>query len=130
MRRVGSMLQPFTTPRPEREPRTASEAALLQDEARYASLCDALERNGIYAHRYGLGRWFVSTAHDDAIVEETLERVRRAVGELAYQRLTAMACDGSSQGLVHSLPTSTFPLLHLHAASPATCRSMRPPTGT
>jgi glutamate-1-semialdehyde 2,1-aminomutase len=82
VRRVGSMLQPFTTPRPEHEPRTPAEAVLLQNEACYARLCDALERHGVYAHRYGLGRWFVSTAHDDAVVEETLERVGRAVADL------------------------------------------------
>ena len=82
VRRIGSMLQPFTTARPEREPRTPSDAVLLQDEARYAQLCDALERHGIYAHRYGLGRWFVSTAHDDAVVEETLDRVGRAVADI------------------------------------------------
>ena len=46
VRRIGSMLQPFTTARPEREPRTPFEVGLLQDEARYSSLCDALERTG------------------------------------------------------------------------------------
>jgi glutamate-1-semialdehyde 2,1-aminomutase len=83
VRRIGSMLQPFTAPRPDREPRTVAEAASLQDDAKYAALCDALERHGIYAHRYGLGRWFVSTVHDAAVIEETLERFGRALGELA-----------------------------------------------
>jgi glutamate-1-semialdehyde 2,1-aminomutase len=83
VRRIGSMLQPFTAPRPESEPRTALDASALQDDERYSALCDALERRGIYAHRYGLGRWFVSTAHDAAVVDETLGRVRAAVGELA-----------------------------------------------
>ncbi len=86
VRRIGSMLQPFTGGRPEREPRTSREAALLQDDGRYALLCDALEHHGIYAHRYGLGRWFVSTAHDDAVVEETLERVGRAINHLGSVR--------------------------------------------
>ena len=77
------MLQPFLRPRPPEPPCTPAEAARLQDDARYAALCDALERQGVYAHRYALGRWFVSTAHDDAIVDETLERVDAAVRECA-----------------------------------------------
>lgn len=82
VRRVGSMLQPFLRGRPELPPRSTSEVAALQDEPRYARLCDALERNGIYAHRYPLGRWFVSTAHDDEIVEETLARFATALATL------------------------------------------------
>jgi glutamate-1-semialdehyde 2,1-aminomutase len=83
VRRVGSMLQPFLSSRPAEEPRTPDEAASLQDPVRYASLCDALERHGVYAHRYPLGRWFVSVAHDDAVIDETIERVRAAVGEIS-----------------------------------------------
>lgn len=83
VRRVGSMLQPFASVRPVEEPRTPAEAAALQDDAWYGSLCDALERHGVLAHRFPLGRWFVSTAHDDAIVGETLERVDAACAALS-----------------------------------------------
>ena len=83
VRRVGSMLQPFLRARPLEDPRTTADAARLQDDDRYGALCDALERHGIYAHRYPLGRWFVSTAHDDSIIDETLERVSTAVREFA-----------------------------------------------
>lgn len=81
-RRVGSMLQPFLSPRPSEPPRTPAAASVLQDDGRYANLCDALEAHGIYAHRYPLGRWFVSTAHDDAVIGETLERVGAAAAML------------------------------------------------
>ena len=83
VRRVGSMLQPFLRPRPPEEPRTTADAAQLQDDDGYGALCDALEQHGVYAHRYPLGRWFVSTAHDGAIVDETLTRVAAAVREYA-----------------------------------------------
>ncbi|MFN8224563.1 MAG: aminotransferase class III-fold pyridoxal phosphate-dependent enzyme [Gaiellales bacterium] len=86
VRRVGSMLQPFLSPRSAEPPRTPAEAAARQDATGYSPLCDALEAHGVYAHRYPLGRWFVSTAHDDAIVDETLERVVAAVARCAMLR--------------------------------------------
>jgi glutamate-1-semialdehyde 2,1-aminomutase len=90
VRRVGSMLQPFTTSRPAMEPRTPAEAAALQDDDRYRALCDAVERHGVLAHRFPLGRWFVSTAHDEPVVDDTLERVDAALAGLeAWGRASA-----------------------------------------
>ena len=42
-----------------------------------------LEARGVYAHRYALGRWFVSLAHEPAEIEQTLDAVRGAVEDLA-----------------------------------------------
>ena len=83
VRRVGSMLQPFLVARPEEEPRDVNEAAALQPAERYLEFCDRLEARGVYAHRYALGRWFVSLAHGPAEIEQTLDAVRGAVEDLA-----------------------------------------------
>jgi glutamate-1-semialdehyde aminotransferase len=45
----------------------------------YERFCTALVAEGVFAHRYPLGRWFVSTAHDDAVIDETLVAVRAAL---------------------------------------------------
>lgn len=47
VRRVGSMLQPYYSRRPEREPRSLDGVAALQVAARYAAFCDGLERHGV-----------------------------------------------------------------------------------
>jgi glutamate-1-semialdehyde 2,1-aminomutase len=83
VRRIGSMLQPFLSARPEREPRSVPEAEALQDAGRYTAFCDALERHGVITHRYPLGRWFVSTEHGEAEVESTLAAADAAAAELA-----------------------------------------------
>jgi len=83
VRRVGSMLQPFLAARPSEEPRDVNEAAALQPAARYLSFCDGLEARGVYAHRYALGRWFVSLAHGPAEIEATLVAVRGAAADIA-----------------------------------------------
>jgi len=83
VRRVGSMLQPFLAARPDEEPRDVNEAAALQPPDRYLAFCDGLEARGVYAHRYALGRWFVSLAHARAEIEQTLEAVRGAVEDVA-----------------------------------------------
>ena len=82
VRRVGSMLQPFLAARPDEEPRDVNEAAALQPAERYLAFCDGLEARGVYAHRYALGRWFVSLAHGPAEIEQTLDAVRGAVEDL------------------------------------------------
>ena len=83
VRRVGSMLQPFLAARPDQEPRDVNEAAALQQADRYLAFCDGLEARGVYAHRYALGRWFVSLEHGPAEIEQTLEAVRGAVEDLS-----------------------------------------------
>ena len=47
------------------------------------AFCDGLEARGVYAHRYALGRRFVSLAHGPAEIERTLEAVRGAVEDVA-----------------------------------------------
>ncbi len=83
VRRVGSMLQPFLAARPDEEPRDVNEAAKLQPAGRYLEFCDGLEARGVYAHRYALGRWFVSLAHGPDEIDATLLAVRGAAEELS-----------------------------------------------
>ena len=83
VRRVGSMLQPFLTDRPATEPRDVNEAAALQPVDAYAAFCDELERRGVYAHRYALGRWFVSLAHGEDEIDETIAAAADAASALA-----------------------------------------------
>jgi glutamate-1-semialdehyde 2,1-aminomutase len=83
VRRVGSMLQPFLAARPADEPADVNEAVALQHAERYVAFCDALEDNGVYVHRYVLGRWFVSLAHGDGEVDETLRAATAAAEAVA-----------------------------------------------
>jgi glutamate-1-semialdehyde 2,1-aminomutase len=83
VRRVGSMLQPFLAARPQEEPRDVNEAAALQPAERYLAFCDELEERGVYAHRYPLGRWFVSVAHGDEEIEATIAAATTAAAALA-----------------------------------------------
>jgi glutamate-1-semialdehyde 2,1-aminomutase len=82
VRRVASMLQPILSARPEEEPRSVGEVAVLQDPDRYARFCDGLEEAGVYSHRYALGRWFVSLAHEESDLDETLAAVESALAGL------------------------------------------------
>jgi len=82
VRQVGSMLQPFLAARPAVEPRDVNEAAALQPADRYLAFCDGLEARGVYAHRYALGRWFVSLVHGSDEIEATLVAVRGAAEDL------------------------------------------------
>ncbi len=86
VRRAGSMLQPFFSPRPVDEPVSLAEATALQDAAAFAVFCDALEERGVLGHRYALGRWFVSLAHTPEDVDETLVAVQGALARMAEQR--------------------------------------------
>jgi glutamate-1-semialdehyde 2,1-aminomutase len=83
VRRVGSMLQPVLAARPSLAPRDVNEAAALQPVALYTAFCDELERQGVYAHRYALGRWFVSLAHGHEEIEATIGAAERAAVALA-----------------------------------------------
>ena len=76
------MLQPFFSARPSEEPRDVASVSALQDTVRYRAFCDALEANGVYSHRYPLGRWFVSVAHEEAEIAETVTAVRSALARL------------------------------------------------
>jgi glutamate-1-semialdehyde 2,1-aminomutase len=83
VRRVGSMLQPFLAPRPGEAPRDGVAAAAQQPAERSLAFSDGLERHGVYAHRYPLGRWFVSLAHGDEEIAATVAAVRGAAREIA-----------------------------------------------
>ena len=50
------------------------------NKTKYVRFTTALLHNGVRALERGA--WFVSAAHDDAIIDETLEAVRRAVREI------------------------------------------------
>ncbi len=50
------------------------------NKAKYVRFTTALLHNGVRALERGA--WFVSAAHDDAIIDETLEAVRRAAREI------------------------------------------------
>jgi len=82
VRRVGSMLQPFFSARPVEEPRDVASVSALQDTVRYRAFCDALEANGVYSHRYPLGRWFVSAAHGEAEIAETVTAACNALAQM------------------------------------------------
>jgi glutamate-1-semialdehyde aminotransferase len=79
---VGPMLQPFLAARPDEEPRDVNEAAALKRGDWYLAYREGLEARGVYAHRYPLGRWFVSLARGVAAIEETQEAVRGAVEDI------------------------------------------------
>ncbi len=51
------------------------------DNQRYGELCDLLIAHGVWVA--GRGIWYVSAAHDDTDVAETLDRVAMAMKELA-----------------------------------------------
>ncbi len=53
----------------------------LVNHAKYVAFTTALAYNGVRALERGA--WFMSAAHDDAIIDETLEAVRRAAREIA-----------------------------------------------
>ena len=82
VRRVGSMLQPFFSARPAAEPRSVTTTAALQDPARFAAFCDAIEERGVYGHRYALGRWFVSECASDNDIGETIAAARGALAAI------------------------------------------------
>lgn len=63
--------------------RFVNAAAALQQEEAYTAFCDELERRGVYVHRYALGRWFVSLAHGEDEIEETIAAVAGAARALA-----------------------------------------------
>jgi glutamate-1-semialdehyde 2,1-aminomutase len=85
VRRVGSMLQPFFSARPEVQPRDVGEATRLQDAGRYRAFCDALEARGVHSHRHPLSRWFVSTAHGEPEITDTLIAAREALTDMVWR---------------------------------------------
>lgn len=74
VRRVASMLQPLFGGASS-EASTYRDIVTLQDEDLHERFCSGLVERGVFVHRYPLGRWFLSTAHDDMVIDETLADV-------------------------------------------------------
>jgi glutamate-1-semialdehyde 2,1-aminomutase len=85
VRRAASMLLPVLGVARSEEARSWRDLAALQDAARYRRFCEILVRHGIFAHRFPLGRWFLSTAHDERILQESIDRIAQACEELARE---------------------------------------------
>lgn len=79
VQRVASFFQVYFSPRPIREYRDAAQYADLD---KFRALHRALRRRGVLIYPYGLGRWFLSTAHTDSDIEATLNAIEDSVGEL------------------------------------------------
>jgi glutamate-1-semialdehyde 2,1-aminomutase len=77
--RVGSMLSCFFT---EREVLDAS-SAMMTDAARYGQWFHGLLERGVYVAPSPYEAAFVSLAHDDALIDRTLEITAEVAGELA-----------------------------------------------
>jgi glutamate-1-semialdehyde 2,1-aminomutase len=80
VQRVASFFQIYFSPLPIREYRDAATHANL---AKFRALHQALRARGVLVYPYGLGRWFVSTAHGEAEAAETLTALEDAARELA-----------------------------------------------
>ena len=52
------------------------------DRARSRAAFEVIARHGVCAHRSALGLWFVSLAHDEKVIDETIEAVRASVANL------------------------------------------------
>jgi glutamate-1-semialdehyde 2,1-aminomutase len=75
--RVGSMLTAFFTPGPVVDYRTAAQS----DTKRYARYFHAMLERGIYLAPSQFEAAFVSTAHDEALVDRTVAAAREAMRE-------------------------------------------------
>lgn len=62
------------------EPITDYRSSLAADKASYVKLCTALLERGVRVLERGA--WFISTAHDDSVIDETLEIFRDALAVL------------------------------------------------
>ena len=80
VQRVASFLQIYFSPQTIREYR---DAATYADLVKFRALHQALRVRGVLVYPYGLGRWFLSTAHTQADVAATLTALEDAAKELA-----------------------------------------------
>ncbi|NPB05607.1 MAG: glutamate-1-semialdehyde 2,1-aminomutase [Aquificae bacterium] len=76
--RVGSMFTVFFTDRPVRN----YDDAQTSDLELFARFFGALLKNGVLIPPSQFEAWFLSTAHDEKVLEEALEGIKRAIGEL------------------------------------------------
>jgi glutamate-1-semialdehyde 2,1-aminomutase len=79
VQRVASFFQIYFSPIPIHEYR---DAFLNADLNKFRALHQALRARGVLVYPYGLGRWFLSTAHTEAEVDETLNKLEDAAKEL------------------------------------------------
>jgi glutamate-1-semialdehyde 2,1-aminomutase len=79
VQRVASFFQIYFSEQPIFEYR---DAARYADLARFTRMQAALRARGVLVYPYGLGRWFLSTAHTDADVDETLTALEDAARTL------------------------------------------------
>lgn len=75
VQRVGSMLTLFFHDCPVKNMRDASQA----DHSRYAKFFHRMLTAGIHLPPSGYEAWFVSLAHDDAVIERTISAVKDAL---------------------------------------------------
>lgn len=79
VQRVSSFFQIYFSPTPIREYRDAAQNA---DLAKFRTLHQGLRVRGVLVYPYGLGRWFLSTAHTQTDVDKTLMALEDAAKEI------------------------------------------------
>lgn len=79
VQRVASFFQIYFSPQPIREYRDAAQYA---DLVKFRALHQALRARGVLIYPYGLGRWFLSTAHTTADIDATLNALEAAAPTL------------------------------------------------
>ncbi|MEE2839637.1 MAG: aspartate aminotransferase family protein, partial [Acidobacteriota bacterium] len=77
LNRVGSMLSVFFTDQRVQD----NETAFSTDRALYGRLFHGLLQRGIYPPPSALETWFVSAAHDDSQIEQTVTAFKAALEE-------------------------------------------------
>lgn len=86
VQRVASLFQIYFSVRPIREYR---DAASYADLVKFKALHQALRERGVLVYPYGLGRWFLSTAHSESDVASTLAALEGAAKEIAGEPATS-----------------------------------------
>ena len=78
VQRVGSMVSVFFTPLPVRD----FDDAQTTDKALFGRLFHALLRRGVYLPPSALEAWFLNAAHDDALIDRTIDAFEDALREV------------------------------------------------
>ncbi len=80
--RVGSMICPFFVAQPGSKVTNYADATAC-DTAHYGMFFHAMLENGVYLPPSQFETWFVSTAHDEAAIEQTLRAAEKAFASMA-----------------------------------------------